>query len=275
MTQDLPARIEDLVSVVGTDAFGPAMFQLFDSVVGIDHCTVFTGSDATPLACVAEARSQDALLRVRNLAKSYVGRSHATDPIWTDLATDDSDEIRAFILDPRMIPDADYRREYYTSPGIQQELAVTGRLDGERFYVAFYRERGRPAFETATLDLLGGKERLLLRMAQRQSTYTRRLSPPTAPATPPSREALLARICTTLMRDEASITPREAEVCASIVLGYTVLGISMNLGISVNTVATHRKRAYAKLRISSQNELFGRYFRLIESELGACPPMEV
>lgn len=111
-------------------------------------------------------------------------------------------------------------------------------------------------------------------MAQRQSTYTRRISAP-AITTAPSREALLARICAALMRDEASITPREAEVCASIVLGYTVLGISMNLGISINTVATHRKRAYAKLRISSQNELFGRYFRLVESELGAGAPREM
>jgi DNA-binding CsgD family transcriptional regulator len=59
-----------------------------------------------------------------------------------------------------------------------------------------------------------------------------------------------------MMQDNQLLTRREAEVCTGIVLGYTILGLSMNLGISVNTVATHRKRAYAKLRISSQNELF-------------------
>jgi DNA-binding CsgD family transcriptional regulator len=37
----------------------------------------------------------------------------------------------------------------------------------------------------------------------------------------------------------------------------------MHLGISVNTVTTHRKRAYAKLRVGSQNELFERYFTAV------------
>ncbi|WP_407671862.1 helix-turn-helix transcriptional regulator [Paraburkholderia acidiphila] len=34
------------------------------------------------------------------------------------------------------------------------------------------------------------------------------------------------------------------------------MGISLILGISLNTVATHRKRAYAKLCLSSRTELF-------------------
>jgi DNA-binding NarL/FixJ family response regulator len=58
------------------------------------------------------------------------------------------------------------------------------------------------------------------------------------------------------------------------VLGYTVLGMSLNMRISVNTVATHRKRAYTKLRISSQNELFARYFdtvHRIQSKLHQRP----
>ncbi len=64
----------------------------------------------------------------------------------------------------------------------------------------------------------------------------------------------------TLLKAPGALTQREAEICASIALGYTTLGISLKLGISINTVATHRKRAYAKLGISSQNELFARYF---------------
>ncbi|MES2529897.1 MAG: LuxR C-terminal-related transcriptional regulator [Pseudomonadota bacterium] len=39
-------------------------------------------------------------------------------------------------------------------------------------------------------------------------------------------------------------------------LGVTSEGIGIDLGISRNTVLTYRKRAYARLNISSQNQLF-------------------
>ena len=52
------------------------------------------------------------------------------------------------------------------------------------------------------------------------------------------------------------LSPREVEVCIRIMLGVTSEGIGIDLGISRNTVLTYRKRAYARLNISSQNQLF-------------------
>lgn len=52
------------------------------------------------------------------------------------------------------------------------------------------------------------------------------------------------------------LSPRELEVCIRIMLGVTSEGIGIDLGISRNTVLTYRKRAYARLNISSQNQLF-------------------
>lgn len=51
-------------------------------------------------------------------------------------------------------------------------------------------------------------------------------------------------------------TGREKTVCLAILLGHTSESIGLNHGISKNTVLTYRKRLYAKLGISSQNELF-------------------
>jgi DNA-binding CsgD family transcriptional regulator len=58
------------------------------------------------------------------------------------------------------------------------------------------------------------------------------------------------------MHEGARLTEREADVCARIVLGMSTTGIALDLRISKNTVATLRKRAYDRLGISSQNELF-------------------
>lgn len=71
-----------------------------------------------------------------------------------------------------------------------------------------------------------------------------------------TRGEKFAHLRTALLKDEGHLTLREAEICAYIVMGYTVFAISLLLGISPNTVATHRKRAYSKLGLSSQTELF-------------------
>jgi DNA-binding CsgD family transcriptional regulator len=77
------------------------------------------------------------------------------------------------------------------------------------------------------------------------------------------RRNALAHLRKVFGSERHGLTQREAEVCAYIVLGYSALAISLNLGISVNTVTTHRKRAYAKLCVCSQNELFERYFTAV------------
>lgn len=55
---------------------------------------------------------------------------------------------------------------------------------------------------------------------------------------------------------------REAEVCSRAIYGISSLGISLELGISQETVMTYRKRAYSRLGIATQRELFLWYLRL-------------
>ena len=52
------------------------------------------------------------------------------------------------------------------------------------------------------------------------------------------------------------LTTRESEICERILIGYTSTGISLDLGIATSSVNTYRRRAYEKLGIATQNELF-------------------
>jgi DNA-binding CsgD family transcriptional regulator len=47
---------------------------------------------------------------------------------------------------------------------------------------------------------------------------------------------------------------RQVEVCARILLGFSRDEISNDLGIGVETVQTHRKRAYCRLHVASDRE---------------------
>ena len=60
-----------------------------------------------------------------------------------------------------------------------------------------------------------------------------------------------------------SLTPRENQVCQRILSGYGSEAISAELGISLHSTFTYRKRAYQKLGICSQNELFAIALRLM------------
>ena len=54
-----------------------------------------------------------------------------------------------------------------------------------------------------------------------------------------------------------ALTPREKDVCLRILSGYSSQAISAELGVTLHSTLTYRKRAYEKLGISLQNELFG------------------
>jgi DNA-binding CsgD family transcriptional regulator len=63
----------------------------------------------------------------------------------------------------------------------------------------------------------------------------------------------------------AVLTGREREVVRLILRGHSSESICFNLGISLGTVKTHRKNAYAKLGISSQSELLSLFLRSLQA----------
>ena len=63
----------------------------------------------------------------------------------------------------------------------------------------------------------------------------------------------------------AALTGREKDVCLRILSGFSSEAIAAELGISLHSALTYRKRAYVKLGISAQNELFAMVLRLMIS----------
>lgn len=53
----------------------------------------------------------------------------------------------------------------------------------------------------------------------------------------------------------SALPARETQVCDSILAGHTVEGTALDLGVSLNTVRTLRRRAYRKLRVTSAQQM--------------------
>lgn len=61
---------------------------------------------------------------------------------------------------------------------------------------------------------------------------------------------------------------REREVIRYVLRGHSSGSIALNLDVSITTIKTHRKRAYQKLNISSQSELFSMFLNCVNSSFG-------
>ena len=63
------------------------------------------------------------------------------------------------------------------------------------------------------------------------------------------------------------LSPRECEVVQLVLKGHSSGSIALNLEVALTTVKTHRRNAYAKLGIATQQELFSRFLIWQDAEL--------
>lgn len=250
-----------VISALGSDAFSHAFFRYFAHELDVDHCTVFAFDHAGKCPQVVVAESLDLLMRqrVQKTADRYIATSFQYDPNVNRLLQEPEQE-RLYALRPEEIPNRQFRYQYYESQDIKHEAVALTRLAGQPCYISFYRSSGRAPIGSREIDIIGTRMQLATSLLQKHLEIKHMRSRPA----PRSAEETLPELKLALLNGGYKLSDREAEICAGIILGFTILGISLRLNITVNTVATHRKRAYAKLGISSQNELFSRYFYMVK-----------
>lgn len=261
------ARIGALISSMGSPGFGAQFFDLFRDDLDIDQCTVFAFRGSLPPdPLVLEGRSPEMRQCAHSLAQEYRAGAFVQDPNVSLGKPLSAPTVHC--LNVAEVPDSDYRRRFYDQPRLTHELVVLGQTDDILYYSSFYRSDRNTAFSPYELERMTELADLALKALHRHLELLggrglqswKAAGDDRATPTAQRRQELAARLRDVLLSEPYDLTEREAEVCSCIILGFTMLGISLTLGISVNTVATYRKRAYRKLAISSQNELFSRYF---------------
>lgn len=147
---------------------------------------------------------------------------------------------------------ARYRKIFFNDSNIVDKCATAIWTDDTCFYVNFYRITAQGRFSDAQRAPLQAIGASVARHFQQAAT-----------ATPDQNLAALFATCA----PPSALTPRERQVCRHILLGLSSEAISQALGISVHSTLTYRKRAYERLGISAQNELFGIVLRLLAPSL--------
>jgi len=151
--------------------------------------------------------------------------------------------------------------------GLQHVAFLAPVSDGDCLVLVLLREEHCPLFSAAELGryravqgAIGAALRLHWR-SHAAARVERRL-----PVTP---EGLHQRVEAALDRFGASsLTPREAEVVRLLLRGHSTRAAADRLGIAPATAALHRKRAYAKLGVRSQAQLFYHFICSLSAEGG-------
>lgn len=159
---------------------------------------------------------------------------------------------------------SEYYRSYYQKARMIDELGVL--CQGPSAYtlhISMGRKRGSGRFPRSQIRMFRDFEPTVSALLQVYAAgrVPDRDSSADRPA-PPSIATEL-RSMTHLNGHACQLTEREADVTSLILRGHSSASIGLNLGISPETVKVHRKHIYAKLKVSSQAELFVKLVPLI------------
>jgi DNA-binding CsgD family transcriptional regulator len=240
------SQIGRLIEVVGTPAFEPELYGLAWDAVKSEHVSAFSIRAGTPPRVLLAANA-GSLPTARILAKKYSEDHWKLDPASNlEFFKNGDSSIVAIHSRPHDARDEAFRREFYDSIPIRERLTVMQRRGDEVFRISFCRSVKHSKFDAGDIERVMNSADLLISLLIKHDLIGL-----------PSEGKTLPQLYQDRLRAYAPNMPRrEIEVCAAVLLGMTSEAISLMLGISVNTVLTYRKRSYARLSISCQNELF-------------------
>lgn len=158
---------------------------------------------------------------------------------------------------------SEYYRSYYMQTKLAEEIGYTLHLQsGVAIVFSLMRSGQHARFSARQFKTLASVGPVVVSLARRHWTDIHEsFAIDTTAARGEDDHANVENTVSALFSKR--ITPRETQVVAHVLEGHSSDSIARNLGISVGTVRIHRRNIYAKLQISSQQELFAIFFKSI------------
>jgi DNA-binding CsgD family transcriptional regulator len=244
--------IAPAVLAIGRPEFAQTLIATLRRVAGVGHCMVFS---------LVGERAACCLLDIGNipiggeLGTAYSEHFHVADP--NRDAIFENQRIGTPIVLPafaRRMYSGNYRKIFFEDSGIVDKLATAIWVAETCFYVNFYRTTSQGRFASEEVERLRTVAPAVSAAVARHFQHE--------PASPDDPDRTLEHLFAS-GAPFARLTGREKAVCLRIISGLSSEAISADLGISLHSTLTYRKRAYEKLGISSQNELFAIALRLL------------
>jgi len=255
-SEALQIHLPALIAAVGEPHFGPRLLEFLNSICGAEHAAVFYLT-ADNLAEVTAA-SLDGTNQAHEQTSIYLKDGlWRRDPTLTEAQAKLTDaDIATVRTDIPHLPDQTLRDVVYGQTDIRDRVLICARGEGGLVSLSVLRSAKTGSFSPEELQRVETVAGALFALIAKHINI--------AWEGPNAAIALtsLAEIESCITEQMPRMPRREAEVCSRAIYGMSSLGISLDLSISQETVLTYRKRAYARLGIATQRELFLWYLKL-------------
>jgi len=241
-----PNAFAEAIAAVGRDAFASELLAALNRSVPVDHACLMRVVDRTRPP-VLESASWRGGAHVAEVQSVYLNGLYRFDPNLS-LPTQSGVAFRHLRCDA--LADAGYREACFVRAGLLERLTVAATDEGQLVLLNLYRLVQSGPFSAGEVALIEGLSPFLAALAIKHVGALGML------LRSRNRDDRIAALAARLCARDGRLTMRERDVLARVMLGMTSEGIALDLGIGLNTVLTYRKRAYTRLGVSSQAELF-------------------
>jgi DNA-binding CsgD family transcriptional regulator len=243
--------LENLILSIGSLNFGAALFDVFCREMSVRQVVLNRiGPDSRIEALVALDNRSDGC--VHTLVRDYIRLYHEHDPFWPMLAPSPRRDVQMRAIAVKEIAESEYVQRLFVGPGIAGKLSIIVRQPRQSLCLTLYRDRRQGFFAGEEVARLDAMTPVLAAALERHTELV---------AAPPASDVAGLTELLEAQNGGKTLSGREAAVCARVLLGYSNEAVALDLGLSFHSVSTYRRRAYAKLGITSQNELFALMLR--------------
>lgn len=243
-------RLSTLIGDLGSPAFNGGLFDFFNEISAVEHCGVYVLKARKLKKCAGI--SQDGSGKSKHFVDLYIDNGYwLADPTMDVIGREAVDHDSFLVeVDTTSVGGSRFREELFISQKMLHRLMVCLRMDEGIAVLDLVRSSQHGPFGREKLDIYSSTSDILLPLILRHFDVLndrQTIGSDILRDLPSIEERLAAK--------ETHLPQRERQVAAHILYGQSTLGISIDLGIAEETVATYRKRLYTRLQISSQQEL--------------------
>lgn len=241
------SALAHVIERIGESDFGPALMACFAETISADMCSAFSLADGQAVVLVAESASAERSVFARIASLRYARRYWNRD---TDTLYNLGRAHRNVLIAHRSeksIRDLDYRLECYGEGAVGERISIC-RTSRSGLILNAYRLQETGSFPPAGLDRLEPIAPALVAAVDRHARFLREAGSPGFPDPMDLAERLRGIA-------DPPLSMREAQVLAALASGWTEADTAERLGLGEASVATYRKRGYAKLGVASRGEL--------------------
>lgn len=242
------------IDSIGSEDYTANLVELLGSIVPFDYSVSFAYHQNEKPLCLYHSFSP---VKQIVFVDEYLRGPYLLDPFFKACGHKvDTGLYRLRDVAPDRFYQSEYYRSYYVQTGLAEEIAYTMYFqDGVAVVISLMRSGDNSRFSAREFRLLDSVVPIVNSLSQRHWCNLH----DSFESKSPDPENGFNR---SIIEDMVSamfgprITPREIQVVAQILEGHSSESIARSLGIAVGTARIHRRNVYAKLQISSQQELF-------------------